>query len=491
MLSVKDNEALTHVGPGTIMGDLLRQYWVPALLSEELPEPDSDPVRVRLLGENLIAFRVTSGRIGLLQDGCPHRAASLFFGRNEEEGIRCAYHGWKFDVHGSCLEQLNEPVGFEKKIRAVAYPCVERGGLVWAYMGPRKTPPPLPDLEPNLMVEGRGRVSPNMFNWNWFQCMENNMDTSHQGILHFGSVPLEDALDPAKAQQAYAGPVEDLKYIVGNRATTFVVKDMEAGCSYGAYRPGDENTNYFRTMHWLFPWVTMTPVIKLGQTSSCVLTVPLDDTHTMSWGMTTGRLDEPPNNAVRPGGGRGLLPNTHDWLGRYRLKFFYDTAAAGEYDFLVDRHEQKTGRTVTGYTGLPSVPVQDGAITWSQGAIVDRSKENLGSTDAMIARVRRRLLNAAKELREKGTIPPGVDDPHIYRQRSGWSLVPKDADWWEYLRPRREAFQKVDLSAVAAATPVPDLWMDAPGPNGRSERKKASAHRPKRATARSREKQLV
>ncbi|MBV9578158.1 MAG: hypothetical protein JO057_06165, partial [Chloroflexi bacterium] len=301
-------------------------------------------------------------------------------------------------------------------------------------------PPPLPDLEPNMMVEGRGRVSPNMFNWNWFQCMENNMDTSHQGILHFGAVPLEDALDPELAQKAYAGPVEDLKYIVGNRATTFLVKDTDFGCSYGAYRPGEEDTNYFRTMHWLFPWVTMTPVIKLGQMANCVITVPLDDTHSMSWGMSTGRFDQPPNASQRAGGGRDLLPNTAGFLGRFRLKFFYDTAASGDYDFGVDREEQKTGRTVTGYTGMPSVIVQDSAITWSQGAIVDRSKEALGSTDAMIIRVRRRLLTAAKELREHGTVPPGVDQPAMYRQRSGWAMVPTDQEFWEYLRPMREAF---------------------------------------------------
>src|SRR5579864_1290376 len=443
MLSVEDNEILTHVGPGTIMGDLLRQYWVPALLSEEVPAPDCPPVRLRLLGENLIGFRVTSGKVALIQDACPHRAASFFFGRNEEEGIRCAYHGWKFDIEGNCVDQLNEPENskFESKVHATTYPCVERGGLVWTYMGSRKDPPPLPDLEPNMMVQGRGRISPNMFNWNWFQCMENNMDTSHQGILHFGAVPLEDALDPEKAQQAYAGPVEDLKYIVGNRATTFVVKDTDFGCSYGAYRPGDDDTNYFRTMHWLFPWVTMTPVIKLGQMANCVITVPLDDTHTMSWGMSTGRFDAPAGSPQRAGGGRDLLPNTKDFLGRFRLKFFYDTAASGDYDFGVDRDVQKTSRTVTGYTGMPSVIVQDSAITWSQGAIVDRSKEALGSTDAMILRVRRRLLNAAKELREQGTIPPGVDEPEMYRQRSGWAMVPKEQDFWEYLQPQREAFQ--------------------------------------------------
>jgi len=444
MLSVEDNEALTRVGPGTVMGNLLRQYWVPALLSEELPEADSAPVRLKLLGEKLVAYRVTSGKVGIIEDGCPHRGASLFFGRNEEEGIRCAYHGWKFDLDGNCVDMLNEPDNnkYEKKVHAVTYPCVERGGLVWTYMGPREVPPPLPDIEPNLMVQGRGRVSPNMFNWNWFQCMENNMDTSHQGILHFGAVPLEDALDPVKAQEAYAGPVEDLKYIVGNRATTFIVKDTDFGCSYGAYRPGEADSNYFRTMHWLFPWVTMTPVIKLGSSANCVITVPLDDTHTMSWNMSTGRFDQPAGD-VRPQT-RGLLPNNADFLGRYRLKFFYETAAEGGYDFGVDRELQKTGRTVTGYTGLPSVPVQDGAITWSQGEIVDRSKENVGPTDAMIIRVRRRLLTAARALRDNGTIPPGVDQPDVYRQRSGWALVPRDADFWEYLRPQREAFRSAN-----------------------------------------------
>jgi hypothetical protein len=199
-------------------------------------------------------------------------------------------------------------------------------------------------------------------------------------------------------------------------------------------------------MHWAFPWVTMTPVIRLGQVASCVLTVPIDDTHTMSWGMTTGRLDVPasqPPNARNAD--RGLLPNTPDWLGRYRLAFFNETVQTGTYDFNIDREVQKTSRTMTGYSGLPSVPVQDGAITWSQGAIVDRSQEQLGSTDSMIIKVRRSLLQAAKDLRENGTVPPGVDNPEIYRQRSGWALVPKGKDFWEELRPLREAFQQEDI----------------------------------------------
>src|SRR5690349_10566509 len=146
MLSKELNELLTHVGPGTPMGNLLRRYWMPALLSGELPNPDSDPVRVRLMGEDLIAFRDTNGSVGLIQNNCPHRGASLFFGRNEEQGLRCVYHGWKFDCDGQCVDMPSEPAesNFKTKIKATAYPCVERFGAIWTYMGPREVPPPLP-----------------------------------------------------------------------------------------------------------------------------------------------------------------------------------------------------------------------------------------------------------------------------------------------------------------------------------------------------------
>src|SRR3954468_7657109 len=145
MLTKDDNELLCRVGPGTLMGNLLRRYWTPALLSAEVPTPDSPPVRVRLLGEDMVAFRDTEGRVGLGANACPHRGASLFFGRNEEAGLRCVYHGWKFDVEGTCTDMPNEPAesDFKSKVKAVAYPCVERNGLIWTYMGPRETLPPL------------------------------------------------------------------------------------------------------------------------------------------------------------------------------------------------------------------------------------------------------------------------------------------------------------------------------------------------------------
>src|SRR2546429_9108577 len=171
MLKREDNELITRVGPGTPMGNLMREYWVPALLSSELPGPDCDPKRVLLLGEQLIGFRDSNGRPGLIQNNCPHRGASLFFGRNEEAGLRCVYHGWKFDVEGTCVDMPNEPAesDFKHKVKAVAYPCRERGGIVWAYLGPRQAPPALPDLEPNMLADDQVVVTAIQRECNWLQ----------------------------------------------------------------------------------------------------------------------------------------------------------------------------------------------------------------------------------------------------------------------------------------------------------------------------------
>ncbi|MBV8719363.1 MAG: Rieske 2Fe-2S domain-containing protein, partial [Chloroflexi bacterium] len=186
MLTREENETLCRVGPGTLMGALMREYWIPAALSSELAAPDSDPLRIMLLGEQLIAFRDTNGKVGLLQNNCPHRGASLFFGRNEEldPGLRCVYHGWKFAADGTCTDMPNEPAesDFKSKVKAVAYPTTEKAGIVWAYMGPSERTPPLPDMEWMRAPAGHMWVSKTVENCNYLQAMEGGLDTSHSSF---------------------------------------------------------------------------------------------------------------------------------------------------------------------------------------------------------------------------------------------------------------------------------------------------------------------
>src|SRR6185369_7188990 len=181
MLTKSDNELVTQTGPGTPMGNLIREYWVPAMMSSELPSPDCPPVRIRILGENLIAFRTTSGQIGVVANACPHRGASLFFGRNEEEGLRCVYHGWKFDVTGQCVDMPSEPAesNFKGKIKATAYPCQERGGVIWTYMGPPEHQPGLPDFGWVDVPESHRHVAKDRRECSWLQAVEGGIDSSH------------------------------------------------------------------------------------------------------------------------------------------------------------------------------------------------------------------------------------------------------------------------------------------------------------------------
>jgi phthalate 4,5-dioxygenase oxygenase subunit len=339
-------------------------------------------------------------------------------------------------------------------------------------MGPRAVPPPLPELEANMMGEGQGNLRAMMLEWNWFQIMENGMDTAHQGILHFGSVTYEDAIDRVKAQQAYPGPVEDLKYIVWQRAPRIEFRDTDFGVSYDGWRNTPEGLIYHRIMHWLWPWYCMFPVQKLGTSGQANICVPMDDTHTMVWNMSTGRIDPSADgqrstrtSAVGTSGaaalGNALVPNTPDWFGRFRPAWWEETKTAGTYDFGIDREIQKTSHTTTGFSGLASVPLQDGMINWSQGTIVDRSKEHLGTSDRAIIRVRRRLLEAAKALREDGIEPPAVDTPELYRQRSGWVLLPRELEYWEATQYMREAFLGRD-AAPGPYTPGPMELAEAP-----------------------------
>src|SRR5207244_3582330 len=224
MLKQEENELICRVGPGTPMGNFMREYWLPAMLSSEIPTADSDPLRVMLLGEQLIGFRDTNGKVGLVANNCPHRGASLFFGRNEEAGLRCVYHGWKFDVTGACVDMPSEPVesNFKSKVRADAYPCRERGGVIWTYMGPRETPPPLPDIEPNMLPDGTYTVGMTARNCNWLQGLEGDIDTSHLQWLHHG------ATKPESARPGTMG-----YYGLQDRCPRYQVMETPGGTMYG------------------------------------------------------------------------------------------------------------------------------------------------------------------------------------------------------------------------------------------------------------------
>jgi len=434
MLSREDNELLCRVGPDTPVGALIRQYWIPALLGTEVPEPDGAPVRVRLLGENLIAFRATSGRVGMIQNHCPHRGASLFFGRNEGEGIRCVYHGWKFDCEGACVDMPNEPPesNFKSKVRARAYPCVERNDIVWTYMGPRETPPPLPDIEPNMLPRGEYAIQKVLRECNWFQALEGDVDTSHLGFLHLGAV---------KPEQTAPGSFD--YYTVADRAPRYAVVDTEFGTSYGTYRPAEADTYYWRIAHFLFPFFTMIPTGVLGTQILVRAWVPIDDDHVMFWSIAAPRTRQGRGAAGGASGpGFEFLPDTTDWLGRFRLTQNKDN------DYLLDREAQRT----TSYTGIPGIPQQDQAITESMGPIIDRTQEHLGSSDAMIIRSRRRVIAAARALRDRGVTPPGVEQPEVYRYRSGGVILPRDADWLEATRELQQAF--TEPARDASVTPT-------------------------------------
>jgi phenylpropionate dioxygenase-like ring-hydroxylating dioxygenase large terminal subunit len=438
MLRLEENELLCRVGPDTPVGDLMRQYWIPALLSDELPEPDCRPVRVRLLGENLVAFRDSEGKAGLVADNCPHRGASLFFGRNEKSGLRCVYHGWKFDASGRCIDMPNEPPesNFKDKVRAIAYPCRERAGVIWSYLGPRDEPPPLSDLEANLLPDGEWNVWAGLRECNWMQALEGDIDTSHLGFLHHGSVPVESAT-----------PGTFSYYELLNRAPKYAVVDTDYGTMYGAYRPAESDSYYWRIAHFLFPFYTMPPVGLLGKKVVARAWVPVDDDHTMFVMMAPKPESQNASNAgKRSVGGVAIapaerLPNSTDWLGRFNLK-----ANRGN-DYLFDAEVQRREN----YTGIQGIHLQDQAITESMGPIYDRSSEHLGTSDAMIIRTRQRIINAAKALRERGETPPGVDQPAIFAVRAGGAILSREADWIDATRDLRSGFvdhDDLDISIV-------------------------------------------
>jgi len=434
MTTANDSIELTRVGPGTAMGGLMREYWIPALMSSEIAR-GGVPVRLMLLGEKLIAFRDDTGRVGIMDHRCPHRCASLFLGRNEEGGIRCIYHGWKFEVTGRCLDMPNvQPLqDFKHKVRAKAYPTIERAGVVWVYMGQRaKKVPPLPAFEILDVPDAEVGVTLIQRDCNYLQALEGDIDTSHFGFLHAGHVVADTLVDD-----------DPILHTVAIRTPDYHIADAAWGTTYAGYRTAGPGRTSWRFGNFLFPFWTQVPNGEFGQHVQIRGWVPLDDSHTMYWviwwkrGLSALNQDAPSFKDGTPIGGMGrrneFLPNTSDWLGRFRL------AANASNDWGVNRAAQRDNSI---YSGIESIHLQDQAVTESMGAILDHSFEHLAPSDLMITRTRRRLLMAARALRDKGVAPPGAEDVEVFRNARGGYFVGTDKSGW------RDAYA-AELAAAA------------------------------------------
>jgi phenylpropionate dioxygenase-like ring-hydroxylating dioxygenase large terminal subunit len=414
------------------MGELLRQFWFPCLPSHELPEPDCRPVRVRLLGEDLVAFRNSNGEVGVLAENCPHRGASLYFGRNEEEGLRCVYHGWKFDTSGRCVDMPNEPAesNFKDKVKAVAYPCQDVNGAIWVYMGPRETPPALPPFEvttlpadhvlpPHIMTE----------ECNWVQGLEGDIDSSHIDWVHA-------RLREDSKERGTFNP---------DKRPRLEIVPTDYGAFYSAQRHWkDTDLKWHRITQYIMPFFTQ---IAAGDPNSISLRawVPIDDNYHMLFSMS-GRLDRPVTEQERQRSidpfaeFHGYVKPTSDPRTRYY------SVANMHNDYLVDHELQKKDLVF----GVPFIGnIQDRAMTEGMGPIYNRWQEHLGTTDAMVIHVRRTLIDAAAALRARGVTPAHVDEPRLARVRSASILLPEGANWVEATEAARNPDAGVPIASVA------------------------------------------
>jgi phthalate 4,5-dioxygenase oxygenase subunit len=418
MLSAEDTDLLCRVGPGTPMGDLMRRYWIPVGYSWEL-ELDGQPQRIRVLGEDLLLWRDSDGVVAATQQRCPHRGTNLFFGRNEESGLRCAYHGWKFDVTGSCVDMPNEPAysNFKTKVKITAYRGDDFGQVTWIYMGPdQKNPPGMPEFEFGLVPEENLHHNHKLvYECNWMQALEGELDTTHVYFLH-------SRLDP-EASPKYGLYLDE-------KSAKFHIVETDVGMTYGAERAENDGSSYWRTTQMLFPFYGMFPGTPDDGTTPVSIYVPIDDYHTLHLGVRwnpTRPLKGLKPDATLPDEPGALADGVGPMKPEQRGRFFATSwpAVAPENDFMMDLDTKKR----INFTGIPSVRLQDSAVIWSMGPIMDRMQEHLGTADATIIKVRRKLITAAKALREHGTVPPGVENPELYNIRSCASILPAGADW--------------------------------------------------------------
>jgi nitrite reductase/ring-hydroxylating ferredoxin subunit len=419
MLNAEDNEIMCRVGPGTPMGNLLRRYWMPALLSSEVSAPDSPPVRVRILAEDLIAFRDTQGHVGLVANACPHRGASLFFGRNEESGLRCVYHGWKFDTEGVCVDMPSEPAesNFKTRVRVLAYPTVESGGTVWAYLGPGDKMTPFRDFIGDNLPAERWRVNRVLSDCNWVQGLEGNLDTAHISFLHRNLSEFKVQPDETD-KPGYPSNTMTTVIRARDQAPRIEIQDSWYGFRYAGMRQTPNGLTHARVTAFILPFMCYIATIPVGG-DNCLMMVPIDDDHYYRWSFATklatiapGR-DAPAANAMGP----SARPPASMAADPTR------PSPSRSNDYYLDREAQRT----LSYTGIQGIGQQDMAVTESMGAIYDRSREHLGTTDAAVIRMRRMLIKAAKDL-AAGIEPPALEGDFA-SIRSAEKILEPGEDW--------------------------------------------------------------
>jgi len=404
-MSPEMSQTLTQTGAGTPMGNLMRRYWVPVVMSSEIAEADGPQVRVQIMGEKLLAFRDTDGLPGLISEFCSHRGVSLFFGRNEEKGIRCAYHGVKFDRLGHCVDVPSAPQMCEK-MKIVGYPCVERGGVVWAYMGPPEHQPSPPEVEWCLLPPSHVFVSKRWQASNYLQAMEGGIDTAHVSYVHSMDVTTDPMHRGVKA----------LDYIKADGNVVFNIEKTDFGMTLLGRRKGEPDSFYWRITQWLFPWYTLIPPFGDHALGGHVW-VPIDDHNCWAWSINY-RPEAPlgEEELMHMQQGRGIH-NEYESPGSFIPK------ANASNDYLIDRQAQKERRL---YSGVAGIAAQDYSLQESMGPIQNHAEEKILPTDRGIVMARRMLYEAATDL-AKGVEPPALNAPD-QRVRAAGVLLDKAQD---------------------------------------------------------------
>jgi phthalate 4,5-dioxygenase len=416
-MTPEENNLLCRVEGAAPMGQLFRRHWQPVCLVEEVSEPDGNPVRARLFGEPLVVFRDTDGRVGVMDEFCPHRRASLVFGRNEEGGLRCLYHGWKMDVEGNVLEMVSEPAAscMAQKVKHTAYPTKEWGGFVWTYMGPSDTMPEFspPAFAPNDQV--RVSIAKVVLPCNWAQVLEGAIDSAHSSSLHSSDMV------PARVDSARATPNAWLRPST-DKAPRMQVQRTSYGFRYAALRrpiKDAANNEYVRSTIFVAPATALIPPNNLYNVAN--INVPMDDTHTAFYFIAWGH----PNQT----------PETDTWRKFLRqtvgvdLDENYSSLRTLDNHFKQDRQAMKAGN----FTGITGFPNQDAAMWVTMGPIADRTHDRLGASDLAIVEFRKQMLEAVRAF-EKGEPAIGSGDLAIpaVGHCAFQAIVPKTTDWRTY-----------------------------------------------------------